>query len=265
MFVECEQRLKPIAPPIHIDNPLIERLNMFVTLGAEERDAVAALTRSRRSIKANETLVREGSSPDRVFLILSGAAFRYRFLENGRRQIIGYLLPGDLCDTKFLIDNDADHSVGALCDIEVATIVPALLMATMVEYPKIERALLMMSLVDAAIMREWLINVGQRDAFQKLAHFFCEMNARYRALQSADTDEIYSMPLTQVDLADTMGLTVVHVNRVLQRFRREGLLSWSRRHVEIPDPSMLESIAGFNDRYLRLPRVPAQSMGAMFC
>lgn len=245
------QRSTPVHPTAFA-NPLVERLDTFVALGTEERAALAALCGSRRTVLANETLVREGSRPDRICLILSGAAYRYRYLANGRRQIFGYLLPGDLCDTQFVILNECDHNVGLLCDTEIAILSPAALMSTMVQYPKIERALLMMSLVDAAILREWLLNVGQRDACQKLAHFFCELSARYQALGLDEENQGLAIPLTQIELADTMGLTVVHVNRILQRFRREGLLNWSRRHVDILDYPQLEHLAGFDPTYLRL-------------
>ena len=238
--------------PSRPTNPLIERLNMFVTLGEEELVAIEAMCNNRRTVRAHEMLVSEGSRPDRVCLLLSGVAFRYRFLANGRRQIFGYLLPGDLCDTQFVILNEADHNVGLLCDSEVAVIPLSLLMRTMVAFPKIERALLMMSLVDGAMLREWLLNVGQRDAFQKLAHFFCELNARYGSLGLRGETTGFSIPLTQIELADTMGLTVVHVNRMLQRFRHEGLLNWSRRHVDILDYPQLEYLAGFDAGYLRL-------------
>ncbi len=238
-------------PPVPA-NPLTERLNMFVMLGAAEREAVSAMCVKRRMVRANETLVHEGSRPDRVCLIMSGVAFRYRHLANGRRQIFGYLLPGDLCDTQFVILNDCDHNIGVLCDTEIAVISLSALMNTMVSYPKIERALLMMSLVDAAVLREWLLNVGQRDAFQKLAHFFCELSARYASLGLHEEGTGFSIPLTQIELADTMGLTVVHVNRILQRFRHEGLLNWSRRHVDILDYPRLEYLAGFDANYLRL-------------
>lgn len=246
------------APSQHLrepTNPLIKRLNMFVTLDAEERDLVAAMTSMRRVLRAGETLVREGSRPDRVYLILSGAAFRYRYLPNGRRQIFGYLLPGELCDTQFVILNESDHNVGLLCDTEVAVISLPALMNAMVQHPRIERALLLMALVDGAMLREWLLNVGQRDACRKLAHFFCEISARFNAFGELDVDNELTIPLTQIDLADTMGLTVVHVNRILQRFRREGLLNWSRRHFDILDRSRLEHLAEFDPAYLRLSDV----------
>jgi CRP-like cAMP-binding protein len=248
----------PSPPRIEPPNPLINRLNMFVTLDDEERKLVAAMTSTRRVLRAGETLVREGSRPDRVFLIFSGAAVRFRYLANGRRQIFGYLLPGELCDTQFVILNEADHNVGLLCDTEVAVISLPALMNAMVQHPRIERALLMMCLIDCKMLREWLLNVGQRDACQKLAHFFCEISARLNAFGGLGSDREVHIPLTQIDLADTMGLTVVHVNRILQRFRSEDLLKWSRRHFDIIDRPRLEHLAGFDPAYLGLSNVRAE-------
>ena len=261
MLVECrspQPNSRPLFPDIPVRNPLTERLERFVNLDGEEREALDGLLRPRRLFSANDTLVREGRTPNRVYLILSGVAFRYRYLANGRRQIFGYLLPGDLCDTQFVIFNEADHNVGVLNDTEVAVIPLPILMEVMVRHPRIERALLMMSLIESATLREWLLNVGQRDAKQKLAHFFCEMHARFQSHGLDEVDEDFSLPLTQIELADTMGLTVVHVNRILQGFRREGLLNWSRRHVSILNHAILEQIAGFNSSYLQLQPQPRE-------
>lgn len=155
-------------------SPLIDRLSLFVDLGYDERAATEAMTRVRRSIGPGEMLVREGTRADRICLMVDGVGYRHRYLADGRRQILGYLLPGDLCDTQFVICNECDHDVGVLCSSQIAIIPVTTLMRTMVEYPMIERGLLRMSLVDAATAREWLLNVGQRDAFQKLGHFFCD-------------------------------------------------------------------------------------------
>ncbi len=238
--------------PLQRCNPLIERLSMFVTLGPDERTAVEAMTQTRRAIGSGELLAHEGSRPNRVCLILDGVAYRHRYLSNGRRQIFGYLLPGDLCDTKFVICNECDHNVGVLCDSQIAIIPVTTLMKTMVQFPVIERGLLMMSLVEAATAREWLLNVGQRNASQKLGHLFCELSKRFQAFGNQGSEKGIAIPLTQRELADTTGLTVVHVNRVLQRFREEGLLNWSRRHFHILEFARLADLSGFEPRYLRL-------------
>lgn len=249
--VASDDRVRTLHEAISPDL-LIDRIGKFVSLEAGDTAAIHHITRHRRQMSAQQTLVHEDRRPDNIYLLLSGIAIRYRYLVDGRRQVFGYLLPGDLCDTHFVISNNCDHHVSLLSDADVALIAPAELMATMVNHPRIERALLMMSLVDAAILRECLLNLGQREAFEKLAHFFCEITARLESTGLVNSDGSFSLPLTQTDLADTMGLTVVHVNRVLRRFRDEGLLCWSRRRVTILDRARLELAADFNDAYLHL-------------
>jgi len=246
----------PIRPDL--PNPLADRLSRFVELDQEEIDALGRLSRRTRKFRVNETLVDQQSNPNTVCLMLTGVAYRYRFLSDGRRQIFGYLLAGDLCDTEFLISNHCDHSVGLLCDSEVAMIPTLKLMEMMVAYPRIERALLTAATVETAIMREWLLNMGQRDAIQKLAHFLCEMSARLGSISDVDSDGSFAIPITQIELADTIGLTPVHVNRSLQRLRRQGVLCWSRRRLTIINRQVLELIADFDDTYLRLR--PEQSV-----
>lgn len=243
------------SPPETV-NPLAERLAKFVPLDFADIVAIRQISRYSRNFRAHETLVHQDSRPNFVCLILSGIAYRYRYLPDGRRQIFGYLLPGDLCDTHFVISNQCDHSVDLLSDSQVAMISNSDLMGVMVSHPKIERALLMTALVEAAIMREWLLNVGQRDAIQRLAHFFCEMAARLQSRGDVNLDGSFSIPITQAELADTIGLTPVHVNRSLQRLRREGLVVWTKRRLTIVDRELLERLAGFDQDYLRLNAVP---------
>ncbi len=200
----------------------------------------------------------QGSKPFCAFIILKGVAYRYKYLANGKRQIFGYLLTGDLCDAHFVISTQSDHDIGLLTDSEVAMIPMHELAAVTAKFPGIRSALLKMMLVYDAILREWLLNVGQRNAPQKLAHFICEISERLRQVGSVNLDGSYDVPLTQLDLADTMGLTVVHVSRCLQKFRREGLVHWSRRRLTILNHPRLRQVAGFDDAYLQtgLPALP---------
>ncbi|QNM81727.1 Crp/Fnr family transcriptional regulator [Sphingomonas sabuli] len=257
-FYEAPEQIEP--RPISFDACalLLRRFRKFVSLDAADIAAVEHLLRNRRRMQAHEMLVREDSKPDRVYLMTGGIGFRYRFLPDGRRQIFGYLLPGELCDTAFVISNACDHNVGLLCDAEVAVINPAELMTTMVNHPRIERGLLMMALGDAAIMREWLLNLGQRDALHKMAHFFCEMITRLEAAGAVEADGSYALPITQNELADTLGLTVVHVNRTLQRLRHDSVLEWSRRRFKVLDWALLAAVGGFNSNYLALEERPVE-------
>lgn len=233
-------------------HPLVDKLSRFVTLEQEEIDAIKRLSRNSRKFRVNETLVDQQSKPNVVCLIMAGVAYRYRYLSDGRRQIFGYLLAGDLCDAEFVISNRCDHNVGLLCDSNVAMIATSELMNIMVAYPRIERALLLAATVETAILREWLLNIGQRDAIQKLAHFLCEISARLEFIGDVNSDGSFSIPITQIELADTIGLTPVHVNRSLQRLRHQGVVCWSRRRLTIINRQILELIAGFDDTYLSL-------------
>lgn len=233
-------------------NPLAKKLSAFVALSHNDVSAIESVCRTRRKLAANEVLVREGSRPAFVFLILEGVAYRYKYLANGKRQIMGYMLPGDLCDAHFLVSNHIDHDIGLLTDAEVAMISFHDLTGLMATSPRIREALLETMIVENAVLREWLLNVGQRNARQKLAHFICEISKRLSALGRVNRDGSYDVPLTQVELADTIGLTVVHVSRCLQQFRTEKLMSWSRRHLTIEDPARLRQLAGFDDSYLQV-------------
>ena len=197
-------------------------------------------------------MVHEGSRFSCVYLILEGFAYRYKYLPDGKRQILGYLITGDTCDVHFVIFNQCDHTVGLLSDAHVAMIQAGELMDALVRYPNIERALLLATLVDGAVTREWLLNVGQRGALQRLAHFFCEISARLQAIGLANPDGSFSIPVTQVELADTVGLSTVHVNRTLQRLRNDGLIGFTHRRLTILDPARLVALAGFDQKYLRI-------------
>ncbi len=244
---------------------LVKKLADFGDLGADDIAALEHLSHNRKTFAAGETLVRQGSRPFSVFLILKGVAYRYRHLANGKRQIFGYLLAGDVCDAHFVVSRHSDHDIGLLTDADVAMIQIHELIAVMAEYPNIRRALLRVRLVEDAILREWLLNVGQRSAPQKLAHFICEISQRLLAVGRVNPDGSFDVPLTQLDVADTTGLTVVHVSRCLQKFRRDGLVDWARQQLTIRNLPGLRQIAGFDAGYLQgrsaqaLPRVSASA------
>jgi CRP-like cAMP-binding protein len=175
----------------------------------------------------------------------------------GGRQIMAYLLPGDLCDVQIFLFQAMDHSIGLLSDALVAKIPAAEMLDLMDRYPRIERALLWVTLVDEATLREWLLNVGQRDALQRLAHLFCELCVRLSVVDLVDNGT-FVMPMTQSELADTTGMTTVHVNRSLQRLRREGLIVSKDGKLTILDFARLADLAGFNANYLHTDGPPVE-------
>ena len=252
----------PLQPDSHADSPtqspLISKLGRFVPLGDEEREALLHLSRRGRRLRRGTDLIAEGDKPDSVFLLLEGWAYRYKSMVDGGRQILAYLLPGDLCDVQIFLFEEMDHSIGLLSDALVAKIPAGEVLDLMDRYPRIERALLWGTLVDEATLREWLLNVGQRNALQRLAHLICELCVRLSVVHLVDESETFTLPLTQAELADTTGMTTVHVNRSLQRLRQDGLIVTKGGKLTILAFDRLAEIAGFNPTYLHTDGPPVE-------
>jgi len=230
---------------------LIRKLENFSPLAADEKRALAEAVSTVRRFPAREDLVREGEPTDGVKLILEGFACRYKVLPDGRRQIIAYLVPGDLCDVRVFLLKRMDHTIAALCPVETALVSHEVMGELMERYPRLTRALWWSTLVEESVTREWIVNVGQRTAFERLAHLFCEIFARLSAVGLA-YDNRCELPLTQIELADTLALSAVHVNRTLMEMRRARLVSFQNRQLVIHDHAALQSAAGFNPNYLHL-------------
>lgn len=239
------------APPTPADQ-LILRLQHYVRFTEDERALLhEACSGPPITVRQRRDLIREGDPPRTVSLILDGWAFRYKTLEDGRRQIISFFLPGDLCDMHNYILKEMDHSVGALTTVRYVEI-PRDRMEELTEHrPRISQALRWHTLTCAAIQREWTINLGQRDALERLAHLFCELFFRLRAVDLVD-GMLCEMPLTQTDLAEATGMTPVHVNRMVQELRARGLIRWKGREFEAIDLAGLCSVAMFSGAYLHL-------------
>lgn len=238
-----------------MDNPLVRKLQRFARLSSEDRQALNEAARLNvRRIGSREDIIREGESPDQVNLILSGWACRYKQLEDGRRQIIAFFLPGDLCDTHVFVMREMDHSIGTLSAVTVAEINRDALTAITELHPRITQALWWEMLVATAVQREWTVNIGQRTATERLGHLFCELFLRMRAVDLTDGNSC-ELPVTQVDLADALGLSNVHVNRVLQELRANGLVTLRGRQLTIPDLAALKAASLFNPNYLHLDHV----------
>ena len=161
------------------------------------------------------------------------------------------LLPGDFCDLHVAILGEMDHSISTLTSCRIAEIPRKAVEDLTEKHPRITRALWWASLVDEGVLREWLVSMGRRPAEQRMAHLFCELLVRLQAVGMAD-DEGYDMPLTQIDLADVIGGSVVHINRTLQSLRGAGLIHWQGKRITIPDASQLMEYADFTPNYLHL-------------
>ena len=229
-------------------------LEAFADLPPRDRASIERLAVGNvRELGPRRDLIREGERPRAVSLILDGWACRYKQFADGRRQIVGFHIPGDLCDSSLAVVEAMDHSIGAVTRLRYAEIAPADLEALAQQSPAVARALRWSELVNAAIAREWVANVGQRSAYERIAHLFCEIHLRLRAVGLTDGNGC-DVPLTQTDLASATGLTAVHVNRTLQEMRRDGLLEFSARRLVLPDLDALKRVATFNPNYLHLGR-----------
>ncbi|THD79480.1 MAG: Crp/Fnr family transcriptional regulator [Phenylobacterium sp.] len=231
-------------------NPLILKLEAFHALSEADKELLTRLSTTSRTVGPREDLIREGDPPERVYLILEGFACRYKILPDGSRHIMAYMVPGDLCDLHVFILKTMDHSIGTLSACEVVDLPRAQVME-MIERPAIARALWWSGLVDGATLREWLVNIGARSAEERVAHLLCELLVRLRLVGLA-TEDRYELPITQNELGDTMGLSTVHVNRVLQRLRAEGLIIFKSQKLVILKVAELMAFSGFNPNYLHL-------------
>jgi CRP-like cAMP-binding protein len=232
-------------------NPLLRKLSNFTALSEEEARAVDECCQDIREVAAREDVISQGDRTGGVKLLLEGFACRYKVLEDGRRQIVAYFVPGDLCDLRVFILKRMDHSIGALVASRVATISPENVLKLTHSYPTLTRALWWSTLVEEAIAREWIVNVGQRNALERMAHLFCELLYRFRAV-GLNQGMSCTLPLTQVELAETLGLSSVHVNRTLQELRRKKLITLENGTLTIQDLDALKEISFFNPDYLHL-------------
>jgi CRP-like cAMP-binding protein len=230
---------------------LIRRLETIVKLPQDERDALAALPFMTREIGAGHDVFREHDSPIQCCLILEGHAFRYKMLDEGKRQILSFHIAGDIPDLQSLHLDVMDHGLTTLCASKVAFIPHKVLRPFLHAHPRVADAFWRDTLVDAAIFREWVANVGRRTAFGRLAHLLCESFTRMKSVGLAESQS-FEMPVTQEQLGDATGLSAVHVNRTLTDLRDQGLVELSRHRVIVKDWQGLQDAAGFDPTYLHL-------------
>jgi CRP-like cAMP-binding protein len=232
--------------------PLIAKIQRFVTLSSSDVAALDYLCSDQQTLPAHHVLTADARRPSSVHLILSGLAVRYNSLPR-RRQILAYLAPGDFSAPYCGGDRPLDCSVMLLTESLVATVSIPLLSSLSQQHPQIERGILLAAMADLAILREWLLNIGQRSAYEKLGHFFCELTIRLEAAGLINDDGSVDLPFNQSFLADTTGLTHIHVNRILKRLRAEGLIARKKRLLTVPDPARLLAAVGFERIYLDAP------------
>ena len=236
------------------DNPLapmVRSLNLRTPLSRGDQEAILALPFERRTLDHSTYIVREGELPTHCPALISGFAYRHKLTANGARQIVAIHLPGDPLDLQHLFLDEADHNVQTLSRAEVALIPRAELQKIARDRPAVGQAFTVSILVEASIFREWVLNVGRRDARSRIAHLLCEFAIRLRSQELMD-EYGCELPMTQEQLADATGLTPVHVNRTLKALQADGLIARAKKFVAIADWKQMEDVAGFTDTYLHL-------------
>ena len=234
-------------------NPLVRKLEGFNPLSEDDCAALQAISSPVEMVPAQTDLVREGEKPKGVVLLIDGMAYRYKTRKDGNRQIVAYLLPGDMGDLDAGLLDEADHSLGTFSACKVVWIDPGTLAEIKQDHSEIARAMRMSTLVDEATLREWLLNVGRRSSVERLAHLFSELLVRHQAVGLAEANS-FELRVTPAELGDTTGLSTVHVNRAVQELRRQGLIAFDGKILTVLDMAQLKALAEFSPNYLHLSR-----------
>lgn len=234
--------------------PLFRKLQSIGDPMPAEKRALAALRPTIRILDAQEDIVCEGDKPNMVCLILEGFACRYATVPSGRRQILSFHIPGDIPDIQGLFIKVMDHNLATLTPARIAAIPHDAMRELIDNNHRIAHLLWRNSLVDAAIFRQWIVGIGRRTAYARFAHLICEFAMRMDAVGLMQRGACV-MPFTQGDLADALGLSNVHVSRVLGQLRKQGLFTWQDGVLTIKSWERLQKVAEFDPAYLQLDHV----------
>lgn len=231
--------------------PMLDKLSLWGNLGAADRAAVLALPHRVRVYQPHQHVVRERERPSHACVMLSGFSMRHKLVGDGGRQILSIHMKGDFVDLQNAFLGTADHSVQTLTRCEVALIPCEAVRELALARPAVGMAMWQDTLVDGSIFREWLANIGRRDARSRVAHLLCELGLRLKSVGVGQASA-FELPMTQDQLADAVALTSVHVNRTLRNLERDGVISRSKRSLTIADWAKLALAGDFDSEYLHL-------------
>ena len=235
--------------------PLIMKLEHFLPLPDQDKEWLNGLVLRHDEFPAHSDIIREGEMPPGVFVVIAGHACRYKILSDGSRQILDFMFPGDKTELHSLLLKATDHGIFTLGHTTIARIDRDRLIAEIVDHPHVTLALWWNALQREAILRERITAIGRRDAYARVAHLLCEMFERLR-LVGETVDHNYTLPVTQAELGDALGISEVYANRMLRRLQSEKLIVYDNRILRIPDLDALKRAAEFDERYLHLDGAP---------
>jgi CRP-like cAMP-binding protein len=228
---------------------LIRKLERLYPLTAEEKDALSAAFVADASYPRDQDVFREDECPSACRLLLDGMVCRYVRLPDGKRQILSFHVPGDIFDAQSFMMGKMDHSVATLMPCKVAVMPHGKLKGITENYPRIARAIWKDTLVDSAVFRQWIVNVGRRTAYERVAHLICEIYTRFDVVGLAESGSI-AWPLTQAQIGDATSLSTMHVNRTLQQLRLEYLIDVKRSYLKVLNWQGLKMAGDFDPKYL---------------
>jgi CRP-like cAMP-binding protein len=229
--------------------PLTRKLSAFVALSGDDLETLARFHRRRRSFAAGHQMIHEGGKNQSAFILAEGWACSYKMLPDGERQIVDFQIPGDFLGLRSILFRTSDHSIEAITRIEASEVLASDILDGFSRAPRLASAVLWAASRDEAMVVEHLVNLGRRSAETRMAHFLLELGARLKLVGIGGLSG-FDCPLTQYHLADALGLSAVHVNRVLRHLREEGLVTFQKGRVSFDDLAGLTELAGFDPDYL---------------
>ena len=239
--------------------PFLQKILRRSVLNGDEQGAILSLPVRIEQVPAHVDFVRLGSPIEHSCLVVHGLAARFGQGPDGNRQITALHLPGDMADLHSLMTPLATSALQALTTTTVVRVPHVALREITARYPALAEAFWRECVIDAAVLSEWVINIGRRNAGVRLAHLYCETAFRYRLGEVAE-NFAFEMPVTQHQLADMLGLTAVHVNRTVRALVARGLVQVSRGIVTIPSWRRLVEYSDFDPAYLHFEVLPRRSM-----
>ena len=231
----------------------LKKLKRRIEISSEEERVIRDLVAEIRRVRADQVIVHAGEELNISLMLLDGWLARTKDLAGGERQVTELHVPGDFADLHGFTLKRLDHDLTTMSDSRIAVVPHEKLRELTEKHPRLARIYWFFTNVDAAIQRELTLSLGQRSAISRMAHLFCELFVRLNVV-GRTRDDGYEFPLTQRELSECLGLTVVHANRTLQELRRRGLVELENRHLRILDRRGLEGLAEFDPSYLYLEK-----------
>jgi len=246
-----EQPVNNVRP----DYPLIRKFSRLIDLDAGEIDYLASLMQDLQTCPARTALVTAGEDFRQTYIIQDGWAAHFKLLPDGRQQVLNFSLPGDIIGLYAMVWDKAEHSVKTITDCVISRVDPAVVLSLFTEFPRLAATLCWSAATQGAILREQVVRIGRRTAYERTAHLIIELLRRLEAVDLADDNHI-RFPLTQELLADALGLTAVHVNRTIRKLKNNGLIDYQKGHLTVLQRSRLRQIADFDPIYLEQTSLP---------